>query len=128
MIIARVSFFQSLRKKKHKRRTSRRSASGDKQCYRTVLPDAGYSVTFWNRTPEKSAPLVEAGASVGATPVEAVEASPATIFIIASYRDTLDLLTTMTASLRGKTIMDFAAGNVTDDRTMEKLVTDNGGT
>lgn len=48
------------------------------------LLKAGHQVTVWNRSPEKTRPLMEAGASVAATPAEAVQQAE---FVIAVVRD-----------------------------------------
>ena len=40
------------------------------------LMDAGHHVTVWNRTPDRAAPVLEAGASPAATPAEAARCGP----------------------------------------------------
>lgn len=46
------------------------------------LLDAGYDVTVWNRTPEKAAPLIEAGAGAGKSPKDVAEASDITMMCL----------------------------------------------
>lgn len=93
---------------------------------RTFLQN-GYSVTVWNRTPAKTEPLVAAGAIGAGSAAEAVAASPATVTSIASYNQTVALLSRFADSLEGKTIIEFAAGGVTDAKALAKLVAGNGG-
>lgn len=50
----------------------------------SVLLEAGYPIVVWNRSPERCAPLVEAGASIAATPAQAVAGAD---FIIYSLSD-----------------------------------------
>lgn len=42
-----------------------------------ALLDRGHPVTVWNRSPHKAVPLTDRGASLAATPAEAIAASPA---------------------------------------------------
>jgi 3-hydroxyisobutyrate dehydrogenase-like beta-hydroxyacid dehydrogenase len=49
---------------------------------RNVL-DAGFPLTVFNRTPERCAPLVEAGATLAATPAEVARASDVVITMVA---------------------------------------------
>ena len=48
----------------------------------TRLLDAGHDVTVWNRTPEKTRPLAERGASVASTPAQAVAGVDAAITMV----------------------------------------------
>ena len=47
------------------------------------LVKAGYSVTVWNRSPEKCVPVVQAGASQASTPAEVVKACDITFAMLA---------------------------------------------
>ncbi|GAA2193832.1 NAD(P)-dependent oxidoreductase [Streptomyces bangladeshensis] len=47
------------------------------------LLDQGIQVRVWNRTPERAAPLAEAGAHVAATPADAVAGTSATLCVVA---------------------------------------------
>ena len=93
---------------------------------RTFLQN-GHSVTVWNRTPAKAEPLITAGAIGAGSAAEAVAASPATVTMIASYAQTVALLSRFAGELEGKTIIEFAAGGVTDAEALAKLVAGNGG-
>ena len=46
------------------------------------LMEVGHDVTVWNRTPEKTKPLAEAGAKLAATPAELASTVDATITML----------------------------------------------
>ena len=48
------------------------------------LLDGGHHVTVWNRTPDRAAPVLEAGASPAATPAEAARTNEAVIVMVAN--------------------------------------------
>jgi 3-hydroxyisobutyrate dehydrogenase-like beta-hydroxyacid dehydrogenase len=50
----------------------------------TRLVDAGHDVTVWNRTPEKTKPLVERGASRASTPAVAADGADVAITILST--------------------------------------------
>ena len=50
------------------------------------LLSLGHEVTVWNRTAEKTKPLVAAGAKVAATPVQLAAASEIVITILTAMR------------------------------------------
>ena len=79
-----------------------------------TLIERGYRVTVWNRSPDKAAPLVDAGATLAASAVEAVAASPATIVCIRSHLHTRELLAADPGVLSGRTIIDFSTGDASD--------------
>jgi 3-hydroxyisobutyrate dehydrogenase-like beta-hydroxyacid dehydrogenase len=76
-----------------------------------VLIESGYDVTVWNRSPEKAAPLVEAGASLATSAAEAIRASDATITCIRTHGDTRALLETDPSALSGKTVIELSTGD-----------------
>ena len=55
------------------------------------LLDAGHDVVVWNRTAEKAAPLVEAGATAAATPAEAARRAEVVITMVADPAALRDL-------------------------------------
>lgn len=91
-----------------------------------ALLHKGYSVTVWNRTPEKAEPLVSAGATAAGTAAEAVAASPATVTCITSHDRTIALLDEMAASLRGKTIIELSTGSAAEAEALARMLSDNG--
>ena len=83
-----------------------------------VLIESGYDVTVWNRSPEKAAPHVEAGAKLAGTAVEAVKASEATIICIRTHSDTRALLETDPTALSGKTIIELSTGDAQEAESL----------
>ncbi|MEU9144096.1 NAD(P)-binding domain-containing protein [Streptomyces sp. NPDC048349] len=83
---------------------------------RTLLA-AGHPVTVWNRTASRAADVVTAGATLAATPSEAVEASDLVILSLTDYQVMYDILDSATASLAGRTLVNLSSD--TPDRTRE---------
>ncbi|MFI2781130.1 NAD(P)-dependent oxidoreductase [Streptomyces sp. ALB3] len=83
---------------------------------RTLLA-AGHSVTVWNRTASRADGLVADGATLAATPAEAVEASDLVILSLTDYRAMYDVLGSATGSLAGRTLVNLSSD--TPDRTRE---------
>ena len=50
-----------------------------------ALLDAGRKVTVWNRSVEKSQPLVDRGAGVASDLREAIQASPRSVICLTNY-------------------------------------------
>ena len=91
-----------------------------------TLLQNGYSVTVWNRTPEKAAALIEAGATLADSPAVALEASPATIICIATHERTIELLQDCTASLAGKTVIELSTGGTDEAERLAALLEGQG--
>lgn len=83
---------------------------------RTFLA-AGRPVTVWNRTAGRADGVVADGATLAATPGEAVEASGLVILSLTDYRAMYDVLDGATASLAGRTLVNLSSD--TPDRTRE---------
>jgi len=92
---------------------------------RTLL-EQGHRVTVWNRSLEKAAPLVEAGATLAASASDAIGASSATIVCIKSHRLTRELLSTNSAVLAGKTIIEMSTGEASDAEDLAAFLRSNG--
>ncbi len=76
-----------------------------------VLIEQGYEVTVWNRTPEKAAPHVEAGARLARSAADAVAASDATITCVRTHSDSRALLEADPSVLSGKTVIELSTGD-----------------
>ncbi|WP_170387541.1 NAD(P)-dependent oxidoreductase [Ruegeria atlantica] len=74
----------------------------------------GYSVCVWNRTPEKTKPFAKVGAVICVSPEDAVAASDFVIVCIKSHKETVDLISGLSVSLKGKTICDMSTGDTSD--------------
>jgi 3-hydroxyisobutyrate dehydrogenase-like beta-hydroxyacid dehydrogenase len=79
---------------------------------------AGYYVTVWNRSPEKAAPHVEAGAKLATSAPEAIKTSEVTITCIRSHGDTRALLETDPTALAGKTIIELSTGDAREAKSL----------
>lgn len=83
---------------------------------RTLLT-SGHPVTVWNRTAGRAEGVVADGATLAATPGEAVEASGLVILSLTDYQAMYDILGGATASLAGRTLVNLSSD--TPDRTRE---------
>ncbi|GGM18215.1 3-hydroxyisobutyrate dehydrogenase [Streptomyces fumigatiscleroticus] len=83
---------------------------------RTLLT-AGHPVTVWNRTASRADGVVADGATLAATPSEAVEASDLVILSLTDYQAMYDILGSATASLAGRTLVNLSSD--TPDRSRE---------
>ena len=91
-----------------------------------TLLGRGYSVTVWNRSPQKADPLVGAGAELAGSVSEAIAASPATITCITSHDRTIEIVQDADAVLSGKTIIELSTGGITEAETLADLLTEKG--
>ncbi|MET9493842.1 NAD(P)-binding domain-containing protein [Streptomyces sp. NPDC006552] len=83
---------------------------------RTLLA-AGHPVTVWNRTADRAEGVVADGATLAATPGEAVEASDLVLLSLTDYQAMYDILDSTAASLAGRTLVNLSSD--TPDRTRE---------
>ncbi len=83
---------------------------------------AGRSVTVWNRTAEKAAPLVADGATLAATASEAIAASPVTITCVKSHPQTQEVLSKATNALPGKTIIELSTGGAAEAEELATML------
>ncbi|MEB8340819.1 NAD(P)-dependent oxidoreductase [Streptomyces endophyticus] len=83
---------------------------------RTLLA-AGHPVTVWNRTTARADGLVADGATLAASPADAVAASELVILSLTDYQAMYDILGTATAALTGRTLVNLSSD--TPDRARE---------
>ncbi|KEF09008.1 MULTISPECIES: NAD(P)-dependent oxidoreductase [Streptomyces] len=76
-----------------------------------ALLKGGHATTVWNRSPHKAKPLAERGATVAATPEEAVAASPLLIACVLDYAALHTVLDPVADSLAGKTLVNLTSGS-----------------
>jgi len=76
----------------------------------------GHDVVIWNRTPERAASLVADGATLAASPDEAIAACPVTIMCVLNYSAATEVLNSdkVTGVLVGKTLVQLTSA-VPDD-------------
>lgn len=91
-----------------------------------VLLQSGYSVTIWNRSVEKTADLVEAGAKLAPTSSDALRASDTTITCVRSHSDTRRILEDNGSVLAGKTIIDLSTGDSSEAASLMEWVRSTG--
>jgi 3-hydroxyisobutyrate dehydrogenase-like beta-hydroxyacid dehydrogenase len=87
------------------------------QAMTRALLTAGHPVTVWNRTAGRADGVVADGATLAATPGEAVEASDLVILSLTDYQAMYDILGGATVSLAGRTLVNLSSD--TPDRTRE---------
>ncbi len=88
----------------------------------STLLRSGRTATVWNRSAEKAAPLVEAGAALASSPDEAIAASEATIVCIKTHRTTTELLRPLSGQLSGKTILDLSTGGAEEANELVEVL------
>lgn len=89
---------------------------------------AGHDLTVWNRSPEKMAPVVAAGATAANSLPEAVRASPVVVVCIDNYAATRSMLESSQAvsELSGRTLIQLSTGTPADARDAEKWFKEHG--
>ena len=75
-----------------------------------ALRAGGHALTVWNRSPEKAAPLVAAGARLAASAADAVAASPIVIVCLTSYAAADEGLAEAEGRLGGKVLVQLGTG------------------
>ncbi|MGW6058659.1 NAD(P)-dependent oxidoreductase [Streptomyces sp. NPDC055189] len=75
----------------------------------TALLDKGHRVTLWNRTASRADDLVERGATLAATPEEAVAANDLVILSLTDYAAMYTILEPAAAALSGRTIVNLSS-------------------
>ncbi len=91
-----------------------------------ALLKSGDTVTVWNRSPEKAAPLVDAGAQAAASLKDAVEASPVTVFCVKSHNDTRSLCAGLGDTVRNRIIADLSTGSAAEAEALAADLEANG--
>lgn len=91
----------------------------------TRLLRQGYQVRAWNRTPEKAAPLAGQGATVAATPAEAIRGAKLVVTMLSDYPATRSVLEGQ--NLSEKVVIQMATIAPEESRHLETLVQQQGG-
>lgn len=79
---------------------------------------AGHTVTVWNRTAEKAAPLLEMGATVAETVEDAVSAADAIVVCVTDYQAAERLLAAAGSRLSGRTVVNLTNGRPDEARAL----------
>ena len=83
---------------------------------------AGRTVTVWNRSSEKAAPLIADGAVAAATASEAIAASPVTITCVRSHPQTIEILRNAANALPGKMVIELSTGGSEEAEELASLL------
>ncbi|MBW5423307.1 NAD(P)-dependent oxidoreductase [Streptomyces sp. BG9H] len=87
-----------------------------------------YRVTLWNRTPSRADALVKRGATLAATPEEALAASDLTILSLTDLDAMYAILEPAEAALAGRTLVNLSSDTPEKARAGARWVTEHGGT
>lgn len=88
---------------------------------------SGRSISVWNRTPEKAAPLIADGANAVGTVSDALSAGPVIVTCVKSHPQTLEVLTKASEALLGKTIIELSTGGAKDAEDLAQFIENAGG-
>lgn len=92
--------------------------------------DAGYSLTIWNRTPERAKPLEEAGADVGSSPADVASKSDITITMVSDSQDVEAVVAGPHGIIEGATpgsvVIDMSTISPNTSRSLGKLLNEKG--
>lgn len=93
-----------------------------------VLAQRGTSITIWNRTKERAAPLVDAGARLASSVADAVRASSVVLVCIVDYAATDALLRSeeLAPLLAGKTVVQLSTGSPREAREAQAWMHERG--
>lgn len=91
-----------------------------------TLLAAGHPTTVWNRTPERAAPLVDAGAAAAGTAAEAVAASPLVVVCLIDYDAVDEVLSTVGDAVAGKALVNLTSGSPARGRRTAGWAADHG--
>lgn len=87
---------------------------------------ARHPTTVWNRSPQRAAPLVAAGANQQLAIADAIAASPLIIACLTTFQATRDSLTAVEAGLKGRTLITLNSGTPSEAREFARWVTYHG--
>lgn len=85
-----------------------------------TFADRGYRTTVWNRTANKSGPLVDVGATAAATAAEAVAASPLVVVCLLDGAAVGEVLASVDDVVAGKVLVNLTSGSPAQARANER--------
>jgi 3-hydroxyisobutyrate dehydrogenase-like beta-hydroxyacid dehydrogenase len=88
----------------------------------------GHRVTVWNRSAAKAADLVAAGATLAATPAEAVAAGDLILICVHDYQASAEILGApgVAAAIKGRLLIQLTTGSLEDARRGGSWAAENG--
>lgn len=81
-----------------------------------VLLEQGFAVTVWNRSADKAAAWVAAGATLAATPAECIAASPLTLICVSRYEHAQAVLESAAEEVAGRHLVQLSTGGPSEAR------------
>ena len=84
-----------------------------------ALQESEHTITVWNRSPKKAAPLVDRGVVLAPSIAAAITASPLIIVCVTNYAASNRILAEVATNLSGKLLIQFTTGTPEDARTSE---------
>ncbi|MCC3326845.1 NAD(P)-dependent oxidoreductase [Nocardia abscessus] len=87
---------------------------------------AGHPTTVWNRSPQRAAALVAAGAHQQLAVADAIAASPLIITCLTTFQATRDSLTAAETELNGRALVTLNSGTPADARDFARWATGRG--
>lgn len=93
-----------------------------------LMLKAGKRLTLWNRSTDKAKDLIARGATLAATPAEAVAASPVSLFIVYDYTAANTILRSpgVAEALKGKLIANLGTGSPQDAKDAAAFIEASG--
>lgn len=91
-----------------------------------ALQTNGHTVTVWNRSPKKAAPLVAIGAVLAPSAAAAIRASRHIIMCVTNYVAANHILGEVATELPGKVLVQFTTGSPQDARASETWAHEHG--
>lgn len=89
----------------------------------------GFEVTLWNRSPEKAGALIEQGAAMADTPVQALQSARVVMICISDYAATFELLDRpeVAGLLEDRIVIQLSTGTPAEARELGQWVSAQGG-
>jgi len=84
-----------------------------------ALLENGFTVTVWNRSPEKAASLVEKGARLALNAPAAISASPIILMCVTHYAAARSILDEVAVNLSGRLLVQLTTGSPQEARKCE---------
>ncbi|UFQ16976.1 MULTISPECIES: NAD(P)-dependent oxidoreductase [Streptomyces] len=98
------------------------------QAMASAFLDRGYRVTLWNRTASRADALVERGATLAATPEQALRASDLTVLSLTHFDAMYDILEPFKEAVAGRTLVNLSSDTPEKARAGARWITELGGT
>lgn len=98
------------------------------QAMARALLGAGHPVTLWNRTASRARDLVAAGATLAASPSDALRSADITVLSLTDYGAMYDILGDHTTALEGKAVVNLSSDTPDASRRAAEWAASHGAT